>query len=46
VDTKTSDSNKMDMNMRLKRTKKGDIAFDGYLNFAYDIDETTMVGTS
>ncbi|XP_034480169.1 uncharacterized protein LOC117785977 [Drosophila innubila] len=39
----TSDPKKFSIDLRIKRMPRGEFAYDGYLNFAYDVDENTMV---
>ncbi|KAM8712820.1 hypothetical protein ACLKA7_013192 [Drosophila subpalustris] len=43
MDPNTSDPNKMDIQLRIKRVPPGELAYDGYLNFNYDITDETMI---
>ncbi|XP_034480170.1 uncharacterized protein LOC117785978 [Drosophila innubila] len=43
VDSTSSDSNKLDIDIRVKRMPRGEFAYDGYIKYNYDITEDTMI---
>ncbi|XP_034480171.1 uncharacterized protein LOC117785979 [Drosophila innubila] len=43
VDPNTSDSNKLDIDVRIKRMPRGEFAYDGHVNFNYDVGDDTMI---
>ncbi|KAM8712819.1 hypothetical protein ACLKA7_013191 [Drosophila subpalustris] len=43
VESTTSDPDKLFIDVRIKRMRQGDFAYHGYINFNYDVDDTTMV---